>query len=362
MQTEQISDKEAIFILIVFVFGSALIISSGGGAKNDAWISLLLSVAMATPIFFIFARLLFLFHGQNLFDILIKILGKSLGRVVAILYIWYAFHLGALVIRNFGEFVNTVSMPETPMMVPLFAMGFVCIIAAWLGIEVLGRTCTFFLPGLLVILLLVQLFVIPELKLNFLKPVLGNGLAPVIKGAFSTFAFPFAETILLTCVFSLQSNKSAFRVFFIGILLAVSVMTIITIRNIAVLGLMLDDFYFPSYEAVSRISIGEFLQRIEVTVSVVFIFCVFAKTTVCLLAVCKGIEKVFKLKNYRSIVIQVGLLMIYLSYIIYDNIMEMVDWAINVYPYYAFPFQVIIPVTIWIVAEVKNKKTKLNTQ
>jgi hypothetical protein len=48
--------------------------------------------------------------------------------------------------------------------------------------------------------------------------------------------------------------------------------------------------------------------------------------------------------------------MSYFSYIIYDNIMEMKYWAFNVYPYYAFPMQVILPIIIWILAEVKAKK------
>jgi spore germination protein KB len=61
--------------------------------------------------------------------------------------------------------------------------------------------------------------------------------------------------------------------------------------------------------------------------------------------------------DYRSIVIQIGLLMIYFSYTVYDNSMEMQYWAFKVYPYYAFPFQVIIPIIIWILAEIKTRKT-----
>ena len=88
----------------------------------------------------------------------------------------------------------------------------------------------------------------------------------------------------------------------------------------------------------------------------VFIFGVFIKGSICLLFVCKGIEKMFKLKDYRTIVIQTGLLMIYFSYIIYDNSMTMKYWAFKVYPIYAFPFQVILPIMIWITAEVKVRK------
>ena len=52
----------------------------------------------------------------------------------------------------------------------------------------------------------------------------------------------------------------------------------------------------------------------------------------------------FNLKDYRLIVIQTGLLMIYFSYIVYDNSMMMKYWAFKVYPFYAFPLQVILPI------------------
>jgi spore germination protein KB len=50
--------------------------------------------------------------------------------------------------------------------------------------------------------------------------------------------------------------------------------------------------------------------------------------------------------------------MLNLSIILYKNIVEMVDWAREIWPYYSLPFQVIIPLIIWIVAEVKIKKSK----
>lgn len=74
---------------------------------------------------------------------------------------------------------------------------------------------------------------------------------------------------------------------------------------------------------------------------------------VCLLAASKGLENVLDLDNYRKVVIPVGLLMIVLSLIIFTNVMEMFDWTLKIYNYYAFSFQVILPVIIWITAEVK---------
>ena len=44
---------------------------------------------------------------------------SKLSKDDSILYIWYVFHLGALVFRNFGEFMNIVALPETPMMISM---------------------------------------------------------------------------------------------------------------------------------------------------------------------------------------------------------------------------------------------------
>jgi spore germination protein KB len=230
MQKEQITDKEAICILIIFVMGSSLIIGIGGEAKNDAWIAGIVGIIMSIPMLFVFSRILSLFRGKDLFDILNIIFGKVIGKFVAVLYVWYAFHLGALVLRNFGEFMNIVAMPETPMFVPLFCLGLTCIIAVRLGIEVMGRTCAYFIPILFLILVVVQLLSIPQLNLNYIKPILGNGLIPVLKGGFLAFAFPFAETVLFLGVFSsLKTKKSPFKVYYWGILISASIIIIVTI-------------------------------------------------------------------------------------------------------------------------------------
>jgi spore germination protein KB len=226
-----------------------------GEAKNDAWISGLLGLAMSVPVILLYSRIVSLFPGKDIFEILGLVLGKVAGSFVSILYIWYALHLGALVIRNFGEFMNVMALPETPILVPMLCIGLVCVCAVSAGVEVMGRLSSYFFPVILVILLLVQILGIPKLELHFLKPMLGSGINTVLQSGFSTFAFPFAETVLFIGVFfSLKSRKSPYKVYLWGTLLAGLIVVIIAIRNITVLGKMHESFYFPSYEVVSRIS------------------------------------------------------------------------------------------------------------
>jgi spore germination protein KB len=359
LKKERVTDKEAICLFIAFVIGSSLIVGTGSGAKNDAWLAVITGILMVIPIMLVYCRILAISGGENFFEILEHTLGKALGKIIAILYCLYAFHLGALVLRNFGEFINDVALPETPILLPMLFIGSTCIIAARLGIEVMGRTTAYFLPIIFFSLLAVQLLSIPGLKLSYVKPVLGNGIGPVISAGFDTFSYPFAETALLMGAFSgLKTKKSPYRIYFWGLLIVGVIVIIATVRNIAVLGNMLDSFYFPSYAAVSSIKIGDFIQRIEVTVSFVFVFGVLIKTSICLVAASKGISKIFNLRDYRSIVIQIGLLMTFFAFTVYNNSLEMRYWTTRVYPYYAFPMQVILPVIIWIFAEIKAKRRK----
>lgn len=357
MPKEQISEKEAFCLLSIFIMGTTLIIGIGGQAKNDGWIAGILGLMLAIPVVLVYARLNFLFPGKDLFHIIKLILGKFIGTALCLLYVWYAFHLGALVIRNFGEFINIVNMPETPMIVPMICLGLVSVYAVRSGVEVMARISAYIFPVLLLVIVIGQVLPIPQWNFNYLKPVMGQGVLPILKGGFQALTFPFAETILFINVFyALNTKKSPSKVFVAGILFAGVIIVLSTIRNIAVLGSLLDNLYFPSYVAVSRVSVGNFIQRIEVLVAILFVFGAFIKTSVCLLATCQGIAYIFNLRDYRSIVIQTGLLVVYLAYTIYDSTVMMKYWVIKVYPYYAFPFQIIMPCIIWLIAEFKVRR------
>ncbi len=359
MHKEQINDKEGICLLTIFVTGSTLIIGIGSEAENDAWLAGIAGILMSVPILLVYSRILSLYHGKCLFEILDITMGRILGKAASVLYIWYAFHLGALVVRNFGEFLGTVAMPETPMMVSMLILSICCIINVRNGIEVMARTAAYLLPIFMTIIVAVQLLAIPKLEVSNIKPILGKGLTPVLRGGFFTFSFPFAETVLMMgALYTLKNKKSHRKVYFYGILIAGATIILLTIRNIMILGFMRSRLYFSSHTAVAMIGIGEFLQRIEVTVSFTFAVGVFIKASVCLLVACRGISRVIGLRDYRSIAIQTGLLMTFLAYIVYKNTMEMFDWATKVYPYYALPFQVILPLIIWLLAEIKAKKMK----
>ncbi|MDF2593289.1 MAG: hypothetical protein K0S75_2755 [Clostridia bacterium] len=355
MNKEKISITQGIKMTILFLFGSTLVMGTGGEAGRDMWISIVAAIVLAVPLLLIYSRILSLFPGEDLFQILELNFGKFFGKLISIIFIWFAFHLGALVLRNFGEFIITVGLPETPAIVPVIMFGLLCIWGAKAGIETMAKCSDYFIIFVMVLLILFSILVIPSMDTDNLFPIMGEGIGKAMSGVLSSLTYPFGETVVFMMIFSaLPHKKSAYKVYIPALLLGGFVVTSIALRNILVLGpATIKAVYFPSYSAISRVNIGNFLQRLEIAVTIVFILSGFIKITVCLLAATKGVARVLGFDDYRILVTPIGLLMVNLANIIYKNIVEMFDWAFEVWPYYAFPFQVILPVLIWIFIELK---------
>lgn len=361
MIRERITDKEAICLLILYLLGSSIIIGVGVEAENDAWLAGILGIVYFIPFALIYARIQSIFHGKDIFEIVILLYGKVFGRVFVTIFSWYSFHVGTLVLRNFSEFVHVESFPETPLIVIGLCFITIIIAAARSGIEVIARLAAFSLPIVIFLLLLMEVLSISTMEFNNIKPVLGNGFMKIADAGFSSFSFPFAESVILLGVFyTLKKKDSAAKVYVKSTLAAGIVLISLTLVNTFVLGSMEGFYYFPSYTSFSFIKLGDFLQRMEGTIAISYVISSFIKTSVCLFVTCKGVAAVFNLTHYKFIVIQTGIIMAYFSLILYKNIIQMVVWQYSIYKFYAIPFQIIIPLFIWICAEIRNSSDKKN--
>jgi spore germination protein KB len=363
MNKELISGKQAVTIMVLFLIGSTIVTGVSSEAKQDSWIAFLLSIAMAVPALFVYARILHLFPGYDLYDIVFELYGKIVGRIITVLFIWYAIHLGSMVIRNYSEFVQIVAMPETPQLIIVLCMGILCIYAVKSGIETLGKWSMIICPFVIIVVLFTTILSLKDMKIHNLMPVM-ESLNNITDSSFDTFAFPLAETVLLTTIFSsIRTKDSVYKVYYWGLGIGGLVILILTLRNLLVLGApMIADLYFPTYYSASIIQIGNYISRIEGSVASLYILSGFVKISVCLFAASKGVSKVFNLESYRPIVAPIGILMMTLSCTIYTSVMEMFEFM-KIYSYYMIPFQIILPLVILITAEINVRlKTKKELQ
>lgn len=358
MGKELITTKQAISILSLYLLGTALVLTPGSEAKQDVWIVLLISMAAAFPIYFIYGRILYLFPDKDLYSIINQLFGRVLGRIITLFYIWYAIHLGALIFRNFSEFVQIVTFVNTPQTATIIASGLTCIVFCKSGFEAIGRWSSFILPVVFIIFFGNMIFSIPNSNINHLKPILFDGIKPVMNSVFTVLSFPFLEAVLFIGVFNnLKEKEKIYKVFFIGLLLAGLLGLGTNLRNVLTIGVdLVQLLYFPTYTAVKLVNIGELLERIEITVALVLTLGGLIKVCICIIVASKGIANFFSLDDNKSVVVPVTLVMMSLSALLYGNVMEMFDWAKNIYKYYAIPFQMILPLLIYGVAELRVRR------
>jgi spore germination protein KB len=362
MREEVITSKQGIIMVTMFLLGSSLILGSATEAKQDAWLAILIAIAAAMPVIFVYGKLLSMYPGKDLYSIVEELFGPILGKIITAVYIFYFVHLGALVLKNFSSFIKIIGLKETPDVMTVMFMGVLCIWAVKEGVELLGRWMQFVFPIVAFTIIFLLSFSFQGVDISNLKPFMYNGFYPVFKGAFFAFSFPFAETIAFLMLLNhLKEPKKSYKTLTIGLLIGGMIILLLSVRNLMVMGPeYADSINFGAYEAVSLIQIGNFLQRFEVFVSVVFLFTGFAKISICMHSASKGVEKLFNLKDYKRIVAPVGLLTMIISCFLFDNYSSLIEWGASVYSYYALPFQVIIPIITLLTAVVKTKIMKKN--
>ncbi|WP_165000270.1 GerAB/ArcD/ProY family transporter [Anaerophilus nitritogenes] len=359
MHKENISTKQGVSLIILFIIGSSSIFTQGLEAGGDLWLAFIIGIGMVIPIIIIYARLHCLFPNKNLFDIIEICFGKIIGKVMIVLYTWFVYFMMSDIVVNYSQFIHVVSFPETPQIIIQIVFVFLCAWGLKEGMEVMGRCSEVFLYIPILLLVFIVLLSIPNMDINHIAPVLSKGMKPVFEGAFSVMTFPFIQMIVFTMVFEdLNTNKSIYKIYLGGVLIGGIYLLLLSMTNILVLGVeSATGIYYPSHETASRIKIGDILQRMEAIVSIVFLLGGFIKISILLLCTCKGISKIFKIKEYHLIILPVALLQINLAYFQYDSVMYYFEFNRDIWPYYHFPFQIIFPIIIWIVAEIKQKNS-----
>ena len=355
---EVTADRHGIALVVLYLLGSTVIFGLGGRAGTDVWLAFLVAIAVGFPFALMYARIRVLLPGEGLWEGLKSLLGIWPARFVAFNYGFFAWRLSFLVARDFSEFIRTVSLDNTPQVVPVLFSVAVCLWAAKAGIEVLARWSSIFIKVVLVLMFIALILLAKDINFDNFRPVLYHGFIPVVLGALEILEFPLLETVLLLWAFSgFRTKKSPYRIILFGFLIAGAILFIVTGVTLAVIGP--DTYrgtYFPVYVAVSRINIAQFLTRLEATVAMVFLIGGFVKVTVCLIVASKALSALLGFSDYRFLVTPLALSIMPGAQWIHKGVIEMNWRATALWQPYEVIIQVIIPTVVWIIAEVKMRK------
>lgn len=356
MSKEVISDKQSIALMVLFIIGPSTVSLAGVEAKKDIWLAVIFSMILGAFLMFTFARLHIIFPNKNLFDIIEDCFGKLIGKGIIIFFTLHLILSVCTTFRNYGEFITSVSFQETPLIIPIICFGLLCAYVIISGIETLGRWGRFFFLLVIFFTSILILLLIPNLNINKIRPVLNEGIKPILQGSIKLYSFPFSQLVVFAVIFSSFRRKtSPYRIYFTTLLIGGVIIFITFLSVILTVGVKnISDMYYPTYNAVSRINIMG-LERIEILSGIMFTIGGFVKISTHLLAICIGIAKIFKTSDYRFIVTPIAFMLINLSYLLWDSTMGFYKFDGDIMIYIGFPFRTILPILILIIAEVKRR-------
>ncbi len=356
--TEQVSNTGFGAMMLVFLVGSSMTIPLASVAGHDAWISILIGTVGSFGLAYVYVRVCRLFPGKSLLDIVGVLFGSWAKRIAGLLYAWYSFHLGILVLRIFVDFISTVALLKTPNLVISIVMMSVVLWAAYAGIEVLARCSLVVLFFILVEGAFSVILMSKDFDFSNLMPILDRGWGPVMEGATQIVSFPFGETVLFAMILpSIRKISRTNKLVFVILLCGGLMMLVVNVRNSLVLGEAASRMIFTTYTAYQYISNADFLERVEPLAIVTWVMGGFVKSCVCLYVCAQALAAVLPVKHYRPYLLPIVILTIEVSFFIYKTGTESVQFALWVWPWYSLPFQLLIPLAVLLIAVIFKKRT-----
>ena len=355
VEKARISGIQLFFFLIGFLYGSTSILNAAISAKNDAWLAIILGGAGGALLAAMYVAVALLNPSKTLVEILRDRFGRFAGNVVALLYIWYFIHLASLVFRNFGEFITTATFPETPMAVITGIFAALLVYGINSGVEVMGRVGELFMPFIPLIVIIISLSVLTTCDFMSFLPVLENGINPVLHAAFGFMTFPFGEMVVFLMLFPhLNKRGNMKKIVALSVLFIVALNLFIFFRDVCVLGsdLMYRATFVPHMTSLLIPGIN-----VEPLVDINLLIGGGMKISICIYAAAKALSQVLGIDDYRKLTMAITTFCVVLSIWLYENVLEMFNWAEKVWPYYSIPFQIAIPLLLLILSLKRNVKS-----
>ncbi|SHH74990.1 spore germination protein KB [Sporobacter termitidis DSM 10068] len=338
--------------------GSLLVISASvaGVAKQDAWISPLIVLVLGILMMCLYGYLGTRYEGLTLVGICQRIFGKWLGKIVGACYFIFIFTTTYGIpwwIGNFGTHV----MSETPVPIIILPYAAALVIAVYYGIEAIVRMSELAYIFVTVLFVLSIVLVLPNARIEYMKPILENGIAPVLKGVCLLLPFIVFPGIVLLMFFPRHASdvSGGKKAIIKGFVWCGSVVFITVLVSGLVLGNdVVAKSSFPTLQLATEINVGTLLTRFEYAISSIWTVTEFMVGIFFFYSSVTSLAELIGLKDHKKIAMPLGFIVLLLAWIVYPNTNEQLNWVNVGYTPEVTLFGFILPVIMVIVYQIKK--------
>lgn len=337
----KIDSRQAIFLNVTMIYATAILVIPAmvaGHAKLDGWISSILAALLGLPIAWLTVKLSSLFPGKTLIEYLEDILGRWLGKILGFLYLFWFFHICAMMIREYGDFLTAAFMQETPLIVFNIVVTVLAAYTIKQGLEVLVRVNLIFLPLILFSIIVIFLLAIPQIDLNRLLPILESKPADILKGSMAPLAWFGEISTFAMLIPYLNRPGDAWKIASRSILIVGVFVTFTVVGSLATFGYITASLAYPVLNEIRVINIANIIERLEPIIMAIWVTGGFVKITAFYYVIVLGSAQWLKLRSLRPLIIPIGVVLVSLSIAVAKNPLELSHFLGNVWPFYGLFF------------------------
>jgi spore germination protein KB len=357
----RISPFELSILTIFFTTGTTiLVIPAGMAAKanQDAWLSALIGMIICLVMVYFYVVCAKAMGRESYIQYLQKVYGKVIGKLVGFAYVYFAFVGTTTLLFYFGNFTTTQILTETPIEILNLLLLIVVIFVVRAGLEVLARTGELLFPWFMFLLVSLVILLIPQIELERISPLFDASIKDHLSAIFNFVATAGFPLVLMLMFYPRNINRPDKTKwgFMAGSVFGSMIVVVIIFLCILVLGASATARQmFPSYVLAKTVSLFDILERIESVMATMWILSIFFKTSIYFYAFVIGLAHLLGVRNYRFLVVPLGILAVIFSTVVYPNVQYMIHWDTTYWPPYALIMGFFIPLLTLIIDKIKKR-------
>lgn len=329
-------------------------------ARQDGWISVFIITLVSLVVVYAITGLGTMYKDKTIIEYSSDIIGKVPSKVLGFLYCVHFIYINAFIIREFAELLSGAFMVETPMLFFIIGIILPSIYGVYKGLEVIIRVNQMIFPIFMLSILAIILYSIKDMDFTDVLPIMENGIKPILLGGYRNFLW-FTEVFVLAMFIPYINRPDKVRKLSIIAIIIIGLLgMLINATIVATFGVNTEYLTYPYLSLARYVSVG-FIERLDSIIMFMWIGGVFIKIAVFHYCATLAIGQWLEIKKFKFLSIPIGILLVILSYVLWDNL-TMVKYQITYVAIVPFVImQGVIPVLLFILTKIKKilfEKTK----
>lgn len=327
-------------------------------ARQDSFLSNLMAILPGVLTVILMVQLQKRYPGRSFFEMTEEIVGKWTGKLLNVIFVYFALEVALFYARGFGEFVITTMTPEMSVDMYLISIVLVGAFAVYLGIEAIARVAQLLFPFYVLLLFIINVLLVRQFQFDYILPLLDHKMGEIMYSTFLQYVFPMGEVIFFIGVLPyVKQSKHLFKAAAGSLVLAGIFLAYRAIVSIGVLGqgTALASNY-PFFNAIRLVKIGEFIERIDILFLAIFAMVVLIQFITIFYLISHGIAHIFQVKNMKPLLIPLGILIYALAKGANTNVVDINHYLMFIRPITGPIYMIILPALLLVVSFMRKRK------